>query len=264
MKRTKNNLLLLLICIVGTIPMTSCGDDENAPLTNESIVGKKFYTDKCIFTCDFEPENSGYYDHYNPWTQVEIKFSSDGYAYLQKNYYDYETGELVDQDSKKKALYHIDYPDVVFDPVDYDNSSTVYAQFTDNNTLVFEGVLDYYESYTNIWRFLDGYILTTNPQTITHPYINQYFEGENFTHPYTGKIWKYLLHFGSHDAYFNITEGDYDKKDSYLGWFDSLSIDYPNIRLVNTKVGEINGRFINANTIEMVVADSTVTLTRVR
>ena len=113
MKKVINLLGILLIFTATTTMFSSCGDDENDPLTNESIAGKKYYTDKKLFGVS------------DDWEQAEISFTFDGYAYLQLTEIDFETGDIYKHD-RDKATYNLDYPNIAFD---YGGSYNIYAHF---------------------------------------------------------------------------------------------------------------------------------------
>ncbi len=175
MKTNKFKMLGLLMCIAAAFSIASCdredgpsnngGGDDNTPLTNETIVGKKLYTDKL-------PSQ-------RCWLQSEIRFAANNVAYLTNTRKDYESGE-ENAENPEKATFNLVYPDVVFETEDGKSYS---ATFTDNNTLVFAGgeineeqvALEYWVYKLVSWNDSKGWHFTSNPQTITGPYAGQVF-----------------------------------------------------------------------------------------
>lgn len=267
MKTNKLKMVGLLMSIAATLSVASCSpednndindsnSDNNGPLTEESIVGKKFYTNKMLY--------EGY------WRQSEIRFASNSAAYLTLIYTDY-----VDNDSgqehrtdPQKATFNLDYPDVMFETED---GNLYPATFTDNNLLVFDGrnltdLDEEKEGAPASWGYAKGWHFYTNPQTITGPYLGQVFYG---THE-EDIVWKSgkdvytfetTLYFGANTAY--VTEYGFFSR---YAW-GSLTVNYPNFTIMDYDNGNCKGRFVDANTIvitEFSGRSVNQTLTRIR
>lgn len=235
MKTSKFKLMALLMCVAAAFSFVSCEKE----LTNESVVGKKMYTNKL----------PGLFD----WFQSEIRFAANNTAYLTTIYTDYVTGEERTSELEK-ATYNLVYPDVVFEDEDGRSYS---ATFVDNKTLVFDGpTIDEEEEvmgryYPYCWRTAQGWSFYKNPHDITGPYAGQHFEG------YSDYFYYYCLEIDLGVNYASIGGGD------YIG---RLVVNYPTIA-----IGDIfEGRFLDANRIQITkwngtdVSDRNIILTRTR
>ena len=115
MKTNKFKILGLLMCIALAFVNTSCNREDdtnnNTTLTNETIVGKKYYTDKL-----FDGEQM---------VQAEIRFTENKTAYLSCYYTDLNKKTKV-QKSIVRASYNLTYPDIIFE----DESGNVISQLS--------------------------------------------------------------------------------------------------------------------------------------
>ncbi len=218
MRTNKLKMIVLLMCIAAAFSIASCdredgpnnngGGGDNTPLTNETIVGKKLYTNKL-------PSQ-------RCWLQSEIRFAANDIAYLTNTRKDYESGE-ENVENPKKATFNLVYPDVVFETEDGKSYS---ATFTDNNTLVFAGgeineeqvALEYWGYDLVSWNDSKGWRFTSNPQTITGPYAGQLFR-------WSLEYFSLTFVFGANYVYHT---------QSNLGGIDgtySFIVNYPNISI---------------------------------
>lgn len=251
--KAKTFFLAALLVTLATI-FVSCSrdDDSNTPLTNESIVGRKYFSDK-VYKWE---EEFVYRDH---WEQTEILFAENNTAYLTciKTYC--ETGNTT-RSEVKKASFNLAYPNVIFESLN-SNGNTVshYATFTDNNTLVFDGgqqrSLEMYGVPTE-WSNLSGIRFCTTSHAYAGPYT-----GQVFMHEYRDALDS--LHYetiGLGVDYAYYSEG------WYTNFLYTLEIDYPNIKMTpinNSGIVDrsLTGHFVDANTI-LIGENSTFTRTR--
>ncbi len=254
MKSDYLNKMVLLLFVAAAFFVASCtpednndingsNNDNSSSLTEESIVGKKFYTNKL---CGFDR-----------WSQSEIRFASNNTAYLTLITTHYDSGQ-EDRWSPPKASFNLDYPNVVFETED---GYYISATFTDNNLLVFgerdlsdieeEFIAMHMYQYTPAYWSANGWHFRTNPQTITGPYAGQRFvNGSN------------KITFGVHCAGVNACFAELVDPDSPMGnwsgtielWAGSLTVNYPNF-IIGTDSWSVEGYFVDANTI--VVTDAT-------
>ncbi len=256
MKSDYLNKMVLLLFVAAAFFVASCtpednndingsNNDNSSPLTEESIVGKKFYTNKlCCF---------------DSWSQSEIRFASNNTAYLTQITTKYSSGE-EDRSDPQKASFNLDYPDVMFETEDGDLIS---ATFTDNKLFVFGGqnLSDIQEEFEamNVYRYtpaywgwrLHGWHFRTNPQTITGQYA-----GQRFVNGYD------KITFGVHCAGVNVHFDELVNPDSPRGsssgtielWAGSLTVNYPNF-FIGDDGWSVEGYFVDANTI--IVTDAT-------
>lgn len=268
MKTNKLKMVGLLMSIAATLSVASCSPDDNndingsnndnnGPLTEESIVGKKFYTNKMLY--------KGY------WHQSEIRFASNNTAYLTWIETDYTSGQEHRSD-QQKATFNLDYPDVMFET---EEGKLYPAIFTDNNLLVFDGynltdLDEEKEGAPESWGYVKGWHFRTNPQTITGPYLGQVFYGtheEDIVWKSGKEIYTFetTLYFGANTAYVYEFAYGYSNRNVW----GQLSVNYPNFTIMDnySYSGNCKGRFVDANTIvitEFKGRPVNQTLTRIR
>ncbi len=241
----------MLLCFAATMSFLSCnGSDENEPLTNESLEGKKYYTNKV------------YSSYFDSWCQMEVKFSSNNKAYFTFTKTDYGSGETY-VSNPIRSTYNMVYPDVVFEDDDGESYS---ATFVDNGNLKFLGafVNEELACYDFNWfgigchgiGELRGWNFYSNPQTITGPYLGQEFSGGDSL--INGQVRHKIIRFGAHTgclcSYSGITD-------------DVLNVDYPNFTIDEPNGAYTVGRFVDANTLFVTKfwdEDCELTFTRTR
>ena len=222
MKRKILILITLFLSVAGFSVSCSRDDDSNTPMTTESIVGKKYFSDK-VYKCDWDE-----------WVQTEILFAENNTAYLTC----IETIFGTDRETRtevKKASFNMAYPNIIFEMTNNDGSvKSFYASFSSNNSMVFEGQHRDLEGMgvPLNWEEVKGVNFSTNPQTITGP-----FQGQAFG---------YIDAFDSLQNAFRLGI-DY----AYWGVLYELRIDYPNMVWGTNNFSniEVEGHFVNSDTI---------------
>lgn len=246
----KKSIIALLFCAIAVI-MVSCNkdnnNDSNTPLTNETIVGKKYFSDK-VYRC--VQDN---------WEQTEILLAENNNAYLTRITTNFETGN-ESRSEIKKASFNMAYPNIIFEATDNTgNITSYYASFPDNSTLVFEGEQRNLEGSgaPADWRWINGDSFSTSSHSDDGPYTGQVFVYEYTTG--LGKIKQKIIRLGTRYAYCSWGENT-------QFWY-TLEINYPNIKMtpvINSGGilgdGSENGSFVDANTI--VIGENTFTRTR--
>ena len=232
MKTNKFKLMRLLMCVAAAFSFVSCEKE----LTNESVVGKKMYTNNL--------------PNAYVWVQSEISFAANNTAYLTKIYTDYEDGDVF-RTSPYKATYNVVYPDVIFEDEDGDIYS---ATFVDNKTLVFnisnydistidEEEMAMVEETPCFWREVEGWSFHEKPKDITGPYAGQYFEFFGDVAGY-GASQSIRMSLGVNYAY--VRWDSYS--DSYSrNAVGRLVVNYPTIAIGDS----FEGQFLDANRIQL-------------
>lgn len=234
----KFKIFCLFICIAVAFSIVSCdreegpdghsGSNDNTPLTSETIVGRKYYTDKLPGFC---------------WCQWEIRFAANGVAYLTETRTYYENGQEIIS-APIKANYNLVYPDVVFEDEDGNNYP---ATFIDNNTMVFNGDnieedslvfrFTYFASTTKPWGQFSGWHFRSTPNTITGPYVGQKYTGSTNG---LGGIFEFV-----NSCSLSLGAGYAACKTDYYN-IGRLIINYPNISI---GTNFLEGRYVDENTI---------------
>lgn len=225
-----------MLCIATAFLLVSCirdnGNDDNTPYTEESLVGKAFYT-------------NSYWSNDDWWHQTQIRFGANNTAYLTRTRTKEEGEVYTETDGPVRASYNLFYPNIVFE--DEDGNSYA-ASFVDGQTLVISrngGNLTDIEEELELetpkkWEKTKGWHFRTNPQTITGPYLGQYFVG-GLTydgHKYPGI--KFYANIATVGRLYDHCEG-------------KLNVDYPNFTVTGSGYisgeGNAEGYFVDANTI---------------
>lgn len=253
-------ILSTSLCVVSCAKENNSNDNtaltnDNSTLTEESIVGKFFYTNK--------------YPTLDTWQQSEIRFGADNTAFITHTSIVYETGGTKTS-RLVKATYNLFYPNIVFEY----NNRNISATFVDNNTLVFDGGDfdgDWNEEMDCMaavgtpysWGYVSGWHFYTSPQTITGQYVGQKFEGFN------GTV-SCRLYFGANYVFFD--PGFHDCMGDHGDVVSSFS--YPTFTIDEERddsMSDVECVFVDANTIEVTFTEEiyvgglvNITLTRVR
>lgn len=146
----------LLLCIAASMSFVSCDDDnslitddDNSPITEESIIGKRLFSDN-------------HYDRVDYYEFDELRFGSNNKAYII-----HHSEDLFDNESKQSDPYEIEYtleyPEVIFK----DKYGDVqFARFINGNELSVDegGDVLYYKRYSNNPQRVNDYIWTHQGQ----------------------------------------------------------------------------------------------------
>ncbi len=165
-------IISLLIFIIVSFMLSSCGNKENDPLTVETIIGRKYYTDK-VFDGNY-------------WNQIEMSFSAGNTVFLKYKSWHFDDSPRPRDYETIDCSFELNYPYIIIQNKYGDKIS---AKFTNNNTLIIDGELndvDVELSSRELYRvikydelkMLKGWSLSTNPTTLTGPYLGWSFYGE--------------------------------------------------------------------------------------
>ena len=218
----------LLLCIAASMSFVSCDDDnslitddDNSPITEESIIGKRLFSDN-------------HYDRVDYYEFDELRFGSNNKAYII-----HHSEDLFDNESKQSDPYEIEYtleyPEVIFKN---QYGDVQFARFINGNELSVDecGDVLYYKRYSNNPQRVNNYVWTHQGQvfltrdSIMIPITDEGYDGER------GLRGEFTLRFYKNEVelYFDgeiiervgVNMDDIEVIDRYVGIVDNDTFSY--------------------------------------